>query len=356
MECAKANEWFSSGTQDRATFLKQFQSCFLATNRLVSFPWTNLEMELERSESSDVILELLQQTCLHSLCRKFPPSPRYRKSFLSELIRRVEAAGCEPMDELYDALAEVVAAPEVAEGYRTYLLPCGNSVSLSESVALISEGTTGLVTWEAALYLTEWALDHPQTFTGRRVLELGSGMGLTGIAVCRSCAPSSYVFSDCHPSVLRRLRDNLNLNGLDEANATRVEIAVEELDWTDVNEERVRDIGADVIVAADVVYDPEVVAVLVQLLSKFLHRGAAPLEVLICSTVRNPQTYADFKRKLGRRTTHLLVHGVLEVVSDNIGLAGDAGIGHRVMRGVVNHVFEYSRECEIELVQLFVCQ
>lgn len=36
-----------------------------------------------------------------------------------------------------------------------------------ENVALISEGTTGLVTWEAALYLAEWALDHPQTFTGR---------------------------------------------------------------------------------------------------------------------------------------------------------------------------------------------
>ncbi|XP_077591522.1 protein-lysine N-methyltransferase EEF2KMT isoform X4 [Stigmatopora nigra] len=332
MECAKSDERFSSRTQDRATFLKRFQSCFLATNRLVSFPWTNLELELERSKSSDVILELLQQTCLHSLCRKFPPSPRYRKSFLSELIKRVEAAACEPMDELYDALAEVVAAPEMAEGYRTYLLPCGESVSLLESVALISKGTTGLVTWEAALYLTEWALDHPKMFTGRRVLELGSGAGLTGIAVCCSCAPSSYVFSDCHPSVLRRLRDNLNLNGLDDANAAGVEITVEELDWTDVNEECVRDIGADVLVAADVVYDPEVVAVLVQLLSKFLHRGA-PLEVLICSTVRNPQTYADFKHKLG-----------------------DAGIGHRVMHGVVNHVFEYSRECEIELVQLFACQ
>ncbi|XP_077591520.1 protein-lysine N-methyltransferase EEF2KMT isoform X2 [Stigmatopora nigra] len=355
MECAKSDERFSSRTQDRATFLKRFQSCFLATNRLVSFPWTNLELELERSKSSDVILELLQQTCLHSLCRKFPPSPRYRKSFLSELIKRVEAAACEPMDELYDALAEVVAAPEMAEGYRTYLLPCGESVSLLESVALISKGTTGLVTWEAALYLTEWALDHPKMFTGRRVLELGSGAGLTGIAVCCSCAPSSYVFSDCHPSVLRRLRDNLNLNGLDDANAAGVEITVEELDWTDVNEECVRDIGADVLVAADVVYDPEVVAVLVQLLSKFLHRGA-PLEVLICSTVRNPQTYADFKHKLGRKTKYLLVHGMLDVVSDNMGLAGDAGIGHRVMHGVVNHVFEYSRECEIELVQLFACQ
>nr|XP_061805334.1 putative protein N-methyltransferase FAM86B1 [Nerophis lumbriciformis] len=225
MQCATSDERFESGTQDKAKILKQFQSCFFATNRLVSYPWTNLEKELERSKSADVILELLKQTCLHSLCRKFPPLPRYRKCFLSELIRR----------------------------------PCGDSVSLLESVALISEGTTGLVTWEAALYLAEWALDHPHAFNSRKVLELGSGAGLTGIALCRSCAPLSYIFSDCHPSVLRRLRDNLNLNGLNETNCTRTEITVEELDWTDVTKERLNDISADVLIAADVVYDPEVV-------------------------------------------------------------------------------------------------
>lgn len=47
------------------------------------------------------------------------------------------------------------------------LQPCGDAISLLENVALISEGTTGLVTWEAALYMAEWALDHQQVFTGR---------------------------------------------------------------------------------------------------------------------------------------------------------------------------------------------
>lgn len=47
------------------------------------------------------------------------------------------------------------------------LQPGGDAVSLLENVAQISEGTTGLVTWEAALYLAEWALDHRHTFTGR---------------------------------------------------------------------------------------------------------------------------------------------------------------------------------------------
>lgn len=47
------------------------------------------------------------------------------------------------------------------------LQPSDDAVSLLENVALISDGTTGLVTWEAALYLAEWALDHQQTFTNR---------------------------------------------------------------------------------------------------------------------------------------------------------------------------------------------
>lgn len=47
------------------------------------------------------------------------------------------------------------------------LQPGGGAVSLLENVALISEGTTGLVTWEAALHLAEWALDRRQLFAGR---------------------------------------------------------------------------------------------------------------------------------------------------------------------------------------------
>lgn len=37
----------------------------------------------------ETLLCLFYQTCLHPLCRRFPPSFRFRKSFLTELIRRV---------------------------------------------------------------------------------------------------------------------------------------------------------------------------------------------------------------------------------------------------------------------------
>ncbi|XP_044037569.1 protein-lysine N-methyltransferase EEF2KMT isoform X2 [Siniperca chuatsi] len=339
--------------RNRVNVLRDFQGSFFAMSRLVSFPWTFLEKDLESNKSSDLISDILKQTCLHSLCRKFPPSVRFRRLFLSELIRR-EAADCDPLDELYDALAEVVGAEETAECYKSYLLPSGDAVSLLENVALISEGTTGLVTWEAALYLAEWALAHRQTFAGRyptpkpstrrtppmrvlftppvcrTVLELGSGVGLTGITICRSCSPDRYVFSDCHPSVLQKLRNNIQLNSLAEQASPAV--SVEDVDWTAATEERLKQIGADTVIAADVVYDPDVVGSLVKLLSKILRcpSPGAPPEVLICSTIRNQETYSGFKQQLEK-----------------------AGISHHVIPGPVSRVFPYNRVSDIEMIKLY---
>ncbi|TMS15555.1 Protein-lysine N-methyltransferase EEF2KMT [Larimichthys crocea] len=273
-------------TFNNSEVLRNFQVSFFAMSRLVTFPWTFLENKLESNKSSDLISDILKQTCLHPLCRKFPPSVRFRRLFLSELIKRQEAAGCDPLDELYDALAEVVGAADTTECYKSYILPGGDAVSLLENVAQISEGTTGLVTWEAALYLAEWALDHRHTFTGRTVLELGSGVGLTGVTICRSCRLNRFVFSDCHPSVLQKLRNNIQLNGLTDQ--TSPAVSVEEMDWTAATEEQLKRIGADTIIAADVVYDPDVVGSLVKLLSRILKSAQVLPEVFICSTIRKP--------------------------------------------------------------------
>lgn len=48
--------------------------------------------------------------------------------------------------------------------------------------------------------------------TYRHVLELGSGVGLVGMAMCRTCTPTSYCFTDCHPQVLSLLSSNIHLN------------------------------------------------------------------------------------------------------------------------------------------------
>ncbi|PNI11108.1 LOW QUALITY PROTEIN: FAM86B1 isoform 1 [Pan troglodytes] len=45
--------------------------------------------------------------------------------------------------------------------------PSGGSVTLSESTAIISHGTTGLVTWDAT---AEWAIENPAAFTNRHAV------------------------------------------------------------------------------------------------------------------------------------------------------------------------------------------
>uniref|UniRef100_A0A8C2GA51 Eukaryotic elongation factor 2 lysine methyltransferase n=1 Tax=Cyprinus carpio TaxID=7962 RepID=A0A8C2GA51_CYPCA len=186
---------------------------------------------------------------------------------------------------------------------RNYLrlFPTGDAVSLAENVALISQGTTGLVTWEAALYLTEWALENTHIFKNKTVLELGSGVGLTGIVVCLSSSLTKYIFSDCHQTVLQRLKDNIT-NYLTNSDSSRASVCVEELDWENVSDEQLERIQANTIIAADVVYDPDVIACLVRLLSRLLNckvQEEHP-DVYIASTVRNPKTYDCFKKELGR--------------------------------------------------------
>ncbi|XP_026858604.2 protein-lysine N-methyltransferase EEF2KMT isoform X3 [Electrophorus electricus] len=279
-----------------------FQLLFFAMCRMSSFPWDALERALQNSPS-EVILDILRKTCLHPICRQNPPSVKYRKLFLSELIKRHELYASEPLDELYDALGDVIGAKEETVCYKSYLLPSGEPVGLEENVAVISEGTTGLVTWEAALHLAEWALEHPDIFTG----------------------------SDCHQSVLERLRNNITRNGLTEQGSPGVSVLTEEVDWQNVKKDQLRRIGADTIIAADVVYDPDIIGCLVRLLAELLKCKGQQRhpEVYIASTIRNPETYNCFKNELEK-----------------------AGLKHIVITHPVTQVFPYNRIVSIEMIKV----
>lgn len=99
----------------------------------------------------------------------------------------------------------------------------------------------------------------------RTALELGSGAGLTGLAICKTCRPRAYVFSDCHSRVLEQLRGNVLLNGfsLDPSidawaqhpgphtpEAERPRVAVAQLDWDTVTAPQLAAFQPDVVLAA----------------------------------------------------------------------------------------------------------
>uniref|UniRef100_A0A8C8VM78 FAM86 N-terminal domain-containing protein n=1 Tax=Pelusios castaneus TaxID=367368 RepID=A0A8C8VM78_9SAUR len=330
----------------------RFQRPFLAGRRLSAFPWAELEQKLKNSSDALLLLDILQKTILHPLCRKYPPSVKYRRCFISELIKKHESIATEPLDELYEVLAEILNKEESISCYKSYLLPTGDSVTLSEAVAIISQGTTGLVTWDAALYLAEWAIENSAIFRNRTVLELGSGIGLTGLALCKTCNPKAYIFSDFHHCVLEQLRENIHLNGFvlesETVNHTKMpskdrraevmelqgpKITVAELDWNSVTEEQLSEIQADVIIAADVVYDPEISLSLVSVLQQLStsKTDGKPPEIYIGFTVRNPDTYHLFQTELGK-----------------------VGIGWQVVPTHMKNLFLYDLHSNITLLKLLV--
>lgn len=300
-----------------------------------------LEQSLRAAPDSALLADILRETVLHPLCVKYPPSAKYRRCFLTELIKKLESTAAEPLDELYQALADVLKEEEESTHcYKNYLLPSGDCVSLCESTALISGGTTGLLTWEAALHLAQWALQNPGLFRDRTILELGSGIGFTGIAICKTCQPRTFIFSDCHPRVLRQLGENIQLNGFTpepdvtwsiqtESQGQEVEgqscqnpkVVVAELDWGSVTEKQLLGLRADVVIAADVVYDPEIILALIGMLQKLSTSRAdrkAP-EVFIASTIRNPDTHQLFQAELdkaGIRWQVIPTHGSCNFLCD----------------------------------------
>merc|ERR1712227_479627 len=158
--------------------------------------------------------KLLNCTVRSTLYNSCPPSHLYTKSFLRFIINQLESAGnVEICDTLYEEYAKLQASSTESDTcYKTYRINDTCSVTLLENIQLVTKGTTGLRTWQAAQYLAEWALAHRDLFQSKHILELGSGVGFTGLVVCSVCKPASYTFSDYHSSVLNSMAANIHRN------------------------------------------------------------------------------------------------------------------------------------------------
>nr|CAD7264743.1 unnamed protein product [Timema shepardi] len=131
-------------------------------------------------------------------------------------VTMLENAGVEVCDDIYSAYCSLLSRRPEEDGthYKHYLLSNyeADLITLKESCSLVSQGTTGLCSWQAAQALAEWCVTHRLMLAHKEILELGSGAGLTGLTVSLCCRPRSFHFSDCHPAVLQLLCHNVALN------------------------------------------------------------------------------------------------------------------------------------------------
>ncbi|MEU2610191.1 50S ribosomal protein L11 methyltransferase [Micromonospora sp. NPDC007271] len=117
--------------------------------------------------------------------------------------------------------------------------------------------------WAGGQALARYVLDHPQVVAGRRVLDVASGSGLVAIAAAKAGA-AEVTANDIDPYALAAVAMN--------ATANAVSVAVNEGDLLD------GDGGlADVILAGDAFYAPQLAARMLGFLRRAADRGARVL-------------------------------------------------------------------------------
>ncbi|KAJ1961403.1 ubiquitin-binding SDF ubiquitin ligase complex subunit met30 [Dipsacomyces acuminosporus] len=196
-------------------------------------------------------------------------------------------------DELMEFYVSLVATTDMSPSatgwcYKTYTLDKDQymKVVLREEQMMISQGTTGLQAWEASLRLADFFAEHPDIIRGMHVIELGAGCGLAGFT-CAALGATHVMSTDFNPDVLKLLKHNKEQNV-----SFKDKLQITELDWASTDECSKLSKSADVIIGADITYDPTIVPVLVAALKELL--VSSQQVAYITATIRNEETFDLF--------------------------------------------------------------
>ena len=249
----------------------------------------------------------------------FLPTRRYRIRVLKRIVDDLQSS-FKDLDEdeisddilfAYSALLEKTQAPELEEAQcmspiiytLPYTLQVSPEICLFETHSLLAaSGSTGYRTWEAALRLgTFFCSSFGRDFVeNKRVLELGAGTGLLSI-LCAKQLGASYVHAtDGYSEIVEELRVNIGIN--DEY--LRLPIVASRLWWgTSSLIDSAGDceqLGKfDLIIGADVTYDPGSISPLVTTIYEAFEQNPAA-KAIISATVRNEDTVAIFLNTCAR--------------------------------------------------------
>lgn len=155
---------------------------------------------------------LLDQTINNNIVKRYPLKNSYQRAFLKNVIDILEKNFVEIHDNLYDTYCNILSVDDKEKYFYKHYNIDKRIISLKENKNFISEGTTGLCSWQASLALSQWCLNNKEYLKKRTILELGSGVGLVGLTALLNCEPKEFYWSDCHPKVLEILSENIRLN------------------------------------------------------------------------------------------------------------------------------------------------
>ncbi|KJA28651.1 hypothetical protein HYPSUDRAFT_177918 [Hypholoma sublateritium FD-334 SS-4] len=192
-----------------------------------------------------------------------------------------------------------------------------HTASLLESRTVVEGGTTGLRTWLASFFLAQYLILHPDLVSSKCIMELGSGIGFLGIIVASLQQlhestlkeKGSCWLTDINDEVLNRCRNNVNLPCNISSIHSNIHYRI--LDWHESSEDDNSsmatiindDINPDLILGADVAYDPSLIPPLVGTLKVALHHSLRP--AIIAITLRNEETWNYFFSSVASASLHV---------------------------------------------------
>ncbi|KAL0842229.1 hypothetical protein ABMA28_014387 [Loxostege sticticalis] len=263
--------------------------------------------------------EFLNATVKNPLIKRYPVKSEFGRLFFKKLLTLLEGSQ-EVHDDIYENLCTFMNTSPENFCYRHYIIGDGlnNIITLKETNNMVVNGTTGLRTWEAGIMLADWALCNMDLIEKKKVLELGSGVGLAGITIAKFCQPQHITLSDCHNDVLNALEENVAINFPSLQRQLKADsilfqsseqtIEVMNLDWNDTSNIS-NEINPDIIFGSDIIYDPTIIEPLCDVLNTFCNRNENA-QVFIAGVIRNEETLNMFLQRLDKmnlqyqRTAH----------------------------------------------------
>lgn len=141
------------------------------------------------------------------------------------------------------ARVKAVSLPE-AEAIKLWLVdpePVDRAFTPDEVVAILEHAPYWGFCWGSGLALARYILTHPHELAGKRVIDFGAGSGV--VAVAAALAGADVIACDIDPVSQLACRENAQLNDVE------YEVADDLLALPEK--------GADLLIAADVLYDRE---------------------------------------------------------------------------------------------------
>lgn len=141
--------------------------------------------------------------------------------------------------------------------YEFRLLTVGDVGALLTALPSDAEIPYWAILWESAIALAEWLIEHPDWVRGKRVLELGAGVGLCGLVA--HALGAQVVQSDYQPDALALCAYNARLNGFPPP----AQLLMDWRDWQHPHR-------YEVILGSDLLYDRTLHAPLLRVLERAL--------------------------------------------------------------------------------------